>query len=540
MNDTTPTANISRILDWARWRFADKDALIFEERRWTYTELDAEVNAAAAGLQGHGIGLGSRMAVLAMNLPEFLILAMALAKLGAVIVPLNYRLHEKELRYLVEHAGVDAIAGEPAFAEVAERLAQQAPGIGLCLALEPVGHPGWIDFRSLVSEHQGARVPDAELPAGALARILYTSGTTSRPKGVKITHGNILANMNAHAVDLPLTAADITLNASPLYHVAGLDIPGFTIWYVGGTMVLMRRFDAETFLATMARHRVTGTCIGATVSHMIRNLPSRGDHDLSCVRWLVFGQIAPKVQDDLGELFVNARLVESYGMTEACNGVSALDAAHRGIKVGSVGRPHHFVDIEVVGEDDATLPPGAQGEIVVRGPKVSPGYLDDPEATARAFRGGWFHTGDLGYMDADGYLYIRDRLKDMIRSGSENMASSEIEAVVYEFPAVAEAAVIGLPHPKWVEVPVVFAVARTGHTIDPEALITFCRGRLGRFKVPKAVFLLDALPRNPSGKVLKRDLRELAPSRTPVWAADPGAAAAGAASASVATAAPGS
>lgn len=454
-----------------------------------------------------------------MNLPEYLILALALAKLGGVIVPLNYRLHEEELAYLIDHSKITGIASEPAFADLAEALAAPRSRITCRLALEPMGGE-WTDLRGEIDARRGARVENIERTPSDIARILYTSGTTTRPKGVMITHGNVLANMQAHVIDLELGASTVTLNASPLYHVAGLDIPGFTIWYVGGTMVLRRRFDPESFLAAVERHQVTGTCIGATVTHMIRTLETRGDYDLSSVRWLIFGQVAPALQEDLRKLFHNAVMVESYGLTEACNGVAARDAAHEHLKPGSVGRPHHWVDVKVVNEQGASVAPGALGEITVRGAKVSPGYLDDPEATVQAFRDGWFHTGDLGYVDEDGYLYVKDRLKDMIRSGSENMASTEIEAVVYEFDGVGEAAVIGVPHPKWVEVPVVFVSAAHGATVDPAALIDHCRAHLGRFKVPKAVYEMDELPRLPTGKVLKRQLRELADSQVPVWTAE--------------------
>jgi fatty-acyl-CoA synthase len=519
VNTQAPTFNVSRVLDWGAQRFAERDALVFENRRWSYDRLRADVNAAAACLAERGVGDGTRFAVLAMNLPEYLILAMALARLGAVVVPLNYRLHERELAYLIDHAGVTGFATEPQYAELADRLLADRPQIVARLALEPIGGD-WQDLRYEIESRRGHERDAVERGPGDLARILYTSGTTSRPKGVLITHGNIRANMDALVVDLDLTGRDRTLNASPLYHVAGLDIPGATIWYVGGTMTLLRRFDPLGFLATVEREGVTGTCIGATVTHMIRHLPERDGFDLSSVRWLIFGQVAQTLQEELRELFPNARMIEGYGMTEACNGITALDAAHQRTKAGSVGLPHHFVDVRVVDENDSEVPAGVAGEVIVRGAKVSPGYLDDADATASAFRGGWFHTGDVGRFDEDGYLYIQDRLKDMIRSGSENMASSEIEDVIYEFSAVSEAAVVARPHPKWVQEPVAFVVASPGLALDPAELIAHCDAHLGRFKVPRAIYQLDSLPRTASGKVLKRELRDCLATVQPVWSAD--------------------
>ncbi len=509
-----PTANLSRMLDWARYRYAERDALVFEDRRWTYWQLDHDVNAVAHGLRQQGIGRGDRIAVLAMNLPEYLILALALAKLGAVMVPLNYRLHENELHYLLDHAGAVGLASEPAFEEVAASLVDRLPELRIRLALEPIGD-GWTSIGDLIAGHAGERVADCEVGDGDLQRVLYTSGTTSRPKGARLTHGNVNANMNVQVVELGLTSQDRILNFAPLYHVGGLDIPGYTTFYVGATMILMRRFDAASILDTIEKEQITGLVMVATMLHMIRRIESSEVRDTSSVKWMIFSQVTPALFHETRELFPNAALIEGYGMTETCNGLTYLDMAHMLSKQGSAGRPVPGVDVRIVDPDDNHLPAGEIGEIVVRGAKVCDGYLDDPEATAHAFRGGWFHTGDVGRLDEDGYLYILDRLKDMIRSGGENIASSEIESVVYDVPGVLEAAVIGIPHTQWVEVPVVFVVPRAG--FDSATLIAHCRANLGGFKVPKAVWVVEELPRNPSGKVLKRDLREQLGGLAPDW-----------------------
>ena len=512
------TANLSRLLDWARHRFGDREALVFEEQVWTYAELDRDVNALAAELRELGVGRGTRIAVLAMNRPEYLLLALALAKVGAVMVPLNYRLHEEELAYLLDHAGAVGLASEGDYAETAGRLVARLPRLAVRLSLDGAV-PGWTSVPAAVAARRGARVPDAELEDGDLQRILYTSGTTSRPKGARITHGNCNANMNAQVVELGLTSADRLLVFAPLYHVGGLDVPGYAVWYAGGTIVLMRRFDARRVMQTIAEQRTTGMAMVATMVHQIRRLPDRLAFDTSSVRWLIFSQVTPALYHETREAFPGALLIEGYGLTECCNGVTYLDHAHMLTKTGSAGRPLHGVDVRVVDGTGRELEPGRAGEIVVRGPKVCDGYLDDPEATARAFRDGWFHTGDVGRLDEDGYLYVLDRLKDMIRSGGENVASSEIEAVVYEVEGVHEAAVVGMPHPDWVEVPAVFVVAAPGARLDPEAVVAHCRSRLGGFKVPKAVYAVDELPRNPSGKVLKRELRDRLAELEPAWSA---------------------
>jgi fatty-acyl-CoA synthase len=510
------TANLSRILDWARYRFADKDALVFEDRRWTYTQLDHDVNALAAGLLESGVGRGDRVAVLAMNLPEYLILGLALAKTGAVMVPLNYRLHEEELYGVLDRSGAIGLASEKEFAGVAGSLAERLPRLRVLLGLDRMDAP-WTPVGDLVSAHAGRRVPDAHVEPGDLQRILFTSGTTSLPKGVRLTHGNVNANMNAQVVELALTHQDRVLNFAPLYHVGGLDIPGYATWYVGATMVLMRRFDARSILRTIESERITGMVMVATMLQMIRRLAAEegGVPDTGSVRWMIFSQVTPALFRDTRAAFPNAALIEGYGMTETCNGVTYLDMAHMLSKQGSVGRPVHGVDVRVVDEDGADVPVGEAGEIVVRGAKVCDGYLDDPEANAEAFRDGWFHTGDVGRFDEDGYLYVVDRLKDMIRSGGENVAGPEIEAVLCDHPGVHQAAVVGIPHPTWVEVPAAVLVAEPD--LDAGKLLEFCNSRLGRFKVPKAVYTVDELPSNPSGKILKRELRRRLPQLEPVW-----------------------
>ena len=515
-----PTANLSRILDWARYRFPRKVALAYEDRRWTYADMDRDVNALAAGLREAGIAREHRVAVLGQNVPEYLLLGLALAKLGAVMVPLNYRLAEDELAQLLGHCKPVALAADSDFADTARALLDRVPALERLLALEDRPGDPWISVPELIERHSGERVPDAEVGDDDVQRILYTSGTTSLPKGAMLTHGNVNANMNAQVVELALTPEDRILNFAPLYHVGGLDLPGYATWYVGATMLLERRFAARDLLERITNDRATGMVMVATMIGMIRDLPDRERYDTSSVRFLIFSQVNRRLFEEARRLFPNARLIEGYGLTETCNGLTYLDMEHMLTKQGSVGRPLHGVDVQVVDEDDNPLPPGEEGEVVARGPKVCAGYLDDPEATARAFRNGWFHTGDIGRFDEDGYLYIVDRLKDMIRSGGENVASSEIEAVIHEFPAVSETAVVGAPHPKWVEVPVAFVVPRPGQQIDPQGLVAHCREHLAGFKVPKAVYELEALPRNPSGKVLKCDLRDMLGELTPTYLAD--------------------
>ena len=502
------TANLARILDWNRHRHDTRTALIYEDRQWTYADLDNQVNAVAAGLRSVGLGEDDLVALVARNRPEYLITTLAVAKIGGVFLPLNTGLHQRELDYLIGHSGAVAVASEAEFSATISAIAEGLSHVRLLLSFSSNAPDGWVSYGELLESHAGERVENVERGVDDLQRIMYTSGTTSRPKGAMITHGNCNANMDAQVVELGLTRDDRILNFAPLYHVGGLDIPGFGTWYVGGTMILLRRFDARRILEIVSRERITGMVMVATMVHLIRKLEDRTDFDTDSVKWLIFSQVPESLYHETREVFPQARLIEGYGMTETCNGVSYLDETHMLSKTGSVGRPMPRVDIRVVDESGAPAPTGELGEIVMRGPTVGPGYWRDPEATAAAHRDGWFHSGDVGRFDEDGYLYVIDRLKDMIRSGGENIASSEIEEVIYQHPAVYEAAVIGVPHPKWVETPKASVVLHRGMELNADQLVTHCRGHLGGFKMPRHVEFMDELPRNPTGKVLKTVLKE--------------------------------
>ncbi len=515
--------NISRSLKWATQRFGEREALVFEGRHWTYSELNRDVHALAAGLRRLGMVPGDRLATVAMNSAEYLILALALARLGAVLVPLNYRLQQHELIDLIRRSGAVALASEVEFSEVAIAAIAELTHLNLQLDFSTGLPNSFTSIPALIEQHCGETVGDWPCEASDLLRIMYTSGTTSLPKGVRITHGNCWANMHAHAVEFSITHEDRLLIAAPLYHVGGFDIPGLTLLHVGGTIVLMRRFDAAAALIAIAEERITGTTLVATMMNAILNLwlalPDREQVDTSSLRWIIFGQVTRELFDRALQLFPTATLTEGYGMTEACGGVAYVDRAHSREKLGSVGLAVQGMEIIVAGADDQPLTTGETGEILLRGPKVCDGYIDDPEASAAALRNGWLHTGDVGRFDADGYLYVQDRIKDMIRSGGENMSASEIERVVEAAEDIAEAAVIGIPDPHWVEVPAAFVVSRSTRAINCTALIEHCRARLPGFKVPKAIFQIKVLPRNVGSKVLKAELRERAQELKPAWKA---------------------
>ena len=343
-----------------------------------------------------------------------------------------------------------------------------------------------------------------------LFRLMYTSGTTDRPKGVMHTYANFYWKCADHVVALGLGAHDRLLVAGPLYHVGAFDLPGMGVLWVGGTIAILRDFDAARALAAIAAEKLTGAWFAPVMLSAILTHPDRHRYDVSSLRWVVGGgERTPEARiRAFTGLFTKGRYIDAYGMTETCSGDTLMEAGREIDKIGSVGRALAHVEIEIRDEEGRALPPGQAGEISLRGPKVTRGYWKDPEKTRASFFGDWLRSGDVGHLDAEGFLYLTDRKKDMIISGGENIASSEVERVLYELPQVLEAAVIGVADAKWGERPVAVLVLRPGASLSHEALQRHCREKLAGFKVPREMIVREELPRNPSGKVLKRVLRE--------------------------------
>lgn len=503
-----PTSNFSEVLRRQASRRADREALVDGDRRWTYTELDREVDRHAAALLVAGVRADDLVGVLGRNHATYVLELLALARIGAVSVPLNWRLHATEQSYVVDQAGISVLLYDDDFHDDAAVLLRQT-GLrsGIANGEQPVGDdPRLADLLAGVPD--GVRVPDAEKSPDDVHRLLYTSGTTARPKGVIHTCGNIAANHLGQVLELELTQDDRILVSAPLFHVSGLEAPGIAIFVAGGTMVLTPTFQPDDIARIVAQERVTGLVLAAQI---LFGLLERDLSDLATVRYLIFAGVAPNVRRRVKELLPHVRLVDTYGMTELCNGFCYMDAAHEQDKVGALGAPFPETHLRIVDDAFEELPAGTPGQIIVRGAKVSPGYWRDEETTARTRRDGWFLTGDVGRLDADGYLWFVDRRTDLIKSGGENIASAEVERVIAAHPDVAEVAVIGVPDERWDEVPKAFVVLREGvdaEVVDAETIRQHCRDHLARFKVPKHVDVVGALPRNDSGKVLKKRLRE--------------------------------
>jgi fatty-acyl-CoA synthase len=494
------------VLEHHATRTPDHPIAVYGSETVTYAEMGARTAALAGGLYARGVRAGDVVALLSYNCTEFLETIFAANYLGAVAMPVNWRLAAPELRYILDHSEARALVCDEELVDLANDATtnMEREIVKVCVPGAPAG--GWTALADLRTEdYIPERVP---APGDHLHRLMYTSGTTGRPKGVMITHANLAWKNYAHITEFGFTSADIGLACGPLCHVGALDLITTTMIAVGATTIIHRAFDAARVVDEIEKSRVTAVWTAPAMVRAILDVPGIETRDLSSVRLIIAGGEKMPIPfiERLRTTFPSAWFADAYGLTETVSGDTFLDRESTVSKLGSVGRTCQYLELDIWDDDGASVPAGERGEVVLRGPKVFRGYWRDPDATAAAFAGEWFHTGDIGTKDADGYVYIVDRLKDMIVSGGENIASSEVERVLYEHEAVVEVAVVGRPDDRWGEVPVAYVVSNSD-TTTPEELIEHCRGQLAKFKVPKAVVFVGELPRNPSGKVLKRELR---------------------------------
>jgi fatty-acyl-CoA synthase len=485
------------VLRWARAE-PERLALTYRDQHIGYGELAERVAASAGALRAQGIGEGDIVALLMKNSAAFIELALAVSHLGAVLLPINYRLGADEVAYIVGHAGVKLML-------VDDELLALAGGFG---AIVPVGEAAQSDSRRIGPVAEPAWAPTVRAPQD-LFRLMYTSGTTDRPKGVIHSYANYHWKCLDHIAVLGLHGAERLLVVGPLYHVGAFDLPGLAVLQMGGMLAVLREFEPEATLALIERERLTAGWMAPVMLNRLLALPERERFDVSSFRWQIGGgERTPEERiREFGSLFKSGRYIDGYGLTESCSGDALMEAGREIEKIGSTGRAMPHVQIEIRDDAGGTLPAGETGEICLRGPKVTSGYWRDAEKTAASFYGDWFRTGDIGHLDAEGFLFLTDRKKDMIISGGENIASSEVERVLYQLPQVLEAAAVGLPDERWGERVVAVVVLREGTILSLEALQAHCKGQLGGFKCPKQLVLRQTLPRLPSGKVLKRVLR---------------------------------
>ena len=492
-------------------RHPGKTAVICGDTRWSYADLDALCSRLAAGLAGMGIAKGDRVAVLARNSHAFAALRFALARLGAVLVPINFMLKAEEVAYILRHAGASGLAVDSGLAALGRAAAALDTAVRdfVWLPSEEAtdAEAGMHSFHALAAST--GVVPAVDLAGSDLAQIVYTSGTESSPKGALLTHDAVISQYVSCIVDAAIAAEDLMLHALPLYHCAQLDVFLGPSIYVGASNVITARPVPENLLPLIERHRITSFFAPPTVWIALLRSPLFEQCDLSSLCKGYYGaSIMPvEVQRELSRRLPAVRLWNLYGQTEVAPLATMLAPADQLRKPGSWGRAVLNVETRVVDDDMRDVAPGEVGEVVHRSPHVMLGYLNDPERTAAAFEGGWFHSGDLATMDEEGYITIVDRKKDMIKTGGENVASREVEEAIYRLPQVSEVAVVGVPHPYWVEAVVAVVVTKPGQALDEASVLAHCALHLAGFKTPKKVVFAETLPKNPSGKLLKRSLR---------------------------------
>jgi fatty-acyl-CoA synthase len=490
---TLRSSSVADILRRSAARVPERVALYFGDRAWTYAALNDAVSRAAAHLLGLGLTSGDRVAAYGKNSDAYLIGFLACARAGLVHVPVNYNLIGDELGYLLEQSGSSVVLADPALA-------------GNVKAVERV-----IPLRdaddSLLAHAMSGEVPeiDVEVADTDLAQLLYTSGTTSRPKGAMMTHRALVHEYLSCIVGLDLTEHDEPLHVMPLYHSAQLHVFLLPWLAVGAVNTLLEVPEPGEVLRRLARDRHGAFFAAPTLWVALANHPDFAP--LPALRKAYYGaSIMPgPVLQRLREAMPELGFYNCFGQSEIAPLATILGPADHEDRPESAGRPALFVELRVVDSDGHDVPPGELGEVVYRSPQLCLGYWDKPEETAEAFRGGWFHSGDLVRRDEEGYIFVVDRIKDVINTGGVLVASREVEDALYTHPAVGEVAVIGVPDEKWIEA--ITAVVVSKEDVTADELLAHVRGRLSSFKVPKTIRFVDELPRNASGKILKRELR---------------------------------
>ncbi|HEU0196781.1 MAG TPA: acyl-CoA synthetase [Nevskiaceae bacterium] len=496
-------------------RYPDKLALVWGTQRETYAQLNAAVNRCANAIAAHGVVKGERIAMLSHNHREFVIAHIALARLGAITVPINFMLKAPEVAYVLGHSGATGLIAEAALVGVAEDAVKQVTPVPTLKLRGVIAEPGavmpagWEAVASWIA-HADERAPQVDIDDNDCMQILYTSGTESRPKGAMLTSRVLIAEYVSCIIDGDYREDDIEVHPLPLYHSAQLDCFLWPDLMLGATNIVLPGADPTLIMEAVEREHATKLFCPPTVWIGLLRHPDFDKHDLSSLRKGYYGaSIMPRpVIEELSKRLPKMALYNYYGQTEIAPLATVLKPADQLRKLGSAGCATLNAETIIVDDDDQRVAPGVIGEIVHRSPQVMLGYWNDPDKTAKAFKNGWFHSGDLAYMDDEGFIFVVDRKKDMIKTGGENVATREVEEAMYGHPAVAEVTVFGVPHPKWIEAVVAVVVPKQGVSVTPDELLAFGREHLAPYKAPKYVVLSDGLPKNASGKILKRELRQ--------------------------------
>ena len=481
----------------------DKEGLVCEDVRRTFGELNKRANRLANAMRTLGITHGERVGMLALNEPEYFDMFFGLGKIGVTLVPVNYRLAGPEMQFILSDCDAKVLVFGKEYTEIVDSIRSDIPVEKFIAISDDV--PEWADFyEGLIGD---ASEEEPELAGGDddTLTILYTSGTTGKPKGAELTHSYYFWSSVGLMSTLGDTG-DTNMIALPLFHIGALSAPPFTV-HQGGKTVLLRSLDPKRFLELLEEEKVTGFGSVPQLLDFLKFVEDFEKYDWSSVRViLVYAAPVPvTLLNEYAEAGIEVR--QLYGLTE-CNTGTVLDAENAISKVGSCGRPFFHTEVRVVDDEGNDVAPEEMGEVLLRAPNIMRGYWNRPKDTAEAIKNGWLHTGDIAKLDEEGFLYIMDRKKDMIISGGENIYPAEIEDSLLANPKVADVGVIGYPHETWGEAVKAIVVVKAGEELTEKELIDWCQGKIGRFKIPKMVAFTEAIPRTPTGKILKTDLRE--------------------------------
>lgn len=512
---------VNDFLNRARLLYGDSVGAVCGGQRYTYSQIGERVDRFSASLAAGGVRKGDVVAYVSFNCHRLLEGYYAVPQIGAILLPINIRLTPADIAYILNDAGASTVVVDRALAGLVAPIASQLPNVKRCVLMsgDPKAEaplPG-DDYEALIGSAKEAPTP-VDIDEDDVAELFYTSGTTARPKGVMLTHRNLYF----HGLVTPLinqsNDSEVVLHSIPLFHVNGWGTP-HSLTLLGGRHVMVPRFDPEIVLETIERERCTSAFFVPTMAVALMAAPSWLTRDLTSLRVLMLGGSAtpPSLMRALDQRLPGCTIRCGYGLSETTPvmSIACLKSAHKldveqSLAVRTTaGMPLPGVEVAILDDDGKPLPHDGKsvGEICARGNTVFKGYWRQPEETAKFIVDGWFHTGDMGYMDSEGYISIVDRKKDIIITGGENVASIEIEKAIYEHPAVLECAVIGVPDERWGEIPAAIIVLKPGQTLDEAGVIEHCRTRLAGFKMPKAVRFVEALPKGGTGKILKRELR---------------------------------
>jgi len=512
--NTTEFLNISSAI------CPDRTAIVFEGKRYTFSQLNERVNRLANAFLKLGVQKGDRVALLQVNCNQCVETYFAVAKIGAIYVPLNFRAKGDELTYMLNSSESGTLLIGDRYIDLVNSMKPNLKSVQRFISIESK-HDGMLYYEDLLSSSPADEVV-TEIDDDDTTILMYTAGTTGFPKGVMLSHNSfsIYVLENVTPADPELEERNIL--TVPLYHVAGIQAMMAAI-YGGRTLIMERQFEAKEWMELVEKEKANRAMMVPTMLKQLMDHPEFGKHDLSSLRVITYGAAPmplPVIKKAL-EVFPGVSFINAFGQTETASTITTLSPEDHIIegteeekqkklkRLSSIGKPMSDVEMKVVDEEGHELPPGEVGEIVARGPRVMTGYWRDEEKTKKTVdKDGWVHTGDMGYMDEDGYFYLGGRATDMIIRGGENISPEEVENVLHSNPKIEEAAVIGVPDEEWGEQPRAIVVLKKGETATAEEIMEYCRERLASFKRPRSVVFVDELPRNPMGKVLKRVLRD--------------------------------